>query len=359
MTDPSQNTVVVPGPAGFVALMPSLFGYYPDGGFILCGINPSTNEPRGMASTELPTDPSHWEALVRDSLEFLMGSTAAHGIRTQAVVAFICPDPSEPGYGAESRVTHQPITTYLREACAERQVHVLDSLYVTRTHWWSACCTKPECCPPEGKPIQDAAAEAFAAELGNHTPYVRRADVLADLAPASGADAIRYSDAIDRATIALHRKIRAEGNQTVVDDGKDLLADTIRSLAADTTPADLDDDRAAELLLLLQYRDVRDAGMQYIEPEEVGAARHLWRSLARFGVEPYGDYRGTPLALYGLTAWAEGETGVARIAAHAADAAEFGNSLAELLVGLINTEPDFEVTRRMLHAHRAGLHSAD
>ncbi|WP_371500371.1 DUF4192 domain-containing protein [Kitasatospora sp. NBC_00374] len=354
MTDQLQTVGPKSRPALLAARLPGLFGYFPDNCFVLCGTDQVTDEIIGMVSTELPADPTEWRWTVDESLQFLLSSTAAHDIQLNCVVGFICPDPAIPGYGAESRSTHQPLTTYLQEACLEQGVHLRDSLYVTRTLWWSALCTRPECCPTEGKPIPSGAD----ADRGPGAPYPHRADVLADLAPATGPDATRFSDAIDRATVALHRKIHAEGNQGVVDDGLDLIASTVRSLMDPATRADMDDDLAAQLVLLLQYSDVRNRAMHYVKPEEVDAVRSLWRTLARFPVEPYDEYRATPLALYGLTAWAQGEHGVACIAIQTADGIEPDNRLVALLSRLIGVEPDFEPVRTSLLDHRAGCHAA-
>lgn len=139
-----------------------------------------------------------------------------------------------------------------------------------------------------------------------------------------------------------------------MDDGKSLLAETVRNLVDPDTPTDIDDDLAAQLVLLLQYSDVRNNAMHFVRPEEVDAVRSLWRTLARFPVDPYEDYRATPLALYGIAAWAQGDTGIAHIVFDTAAWIEPDSPLVRMLRQLIDTEPDFEPVRAALLAHHEG-----
>ncbi|MFB8235497.1 DUF4192 domain-containing protein [Kitasatospora purpeofusca] len=345
MTNQPQTAPRQSGPARLVAQVVRHVGYFPDNSYILCSIDRDTNRMTCMISTELPADPADWPSTVAQALQHLQQVCAAHGIPTEGVVAFVCPDPSTPGYGADSRQAHRPLTELLGEVCQQRGVSLLESLYVTRTTRWSSFCTEPGCCPPEGSPI----------DLG--APYSHRADVLADLAPVTGTDATRFSDAIDRAHVALHRKIRTEGNQAVVDDGRDLLAETVRTLTGPDAPTDIDDDLVAQLLLLLQYEDIGSQAMHFVRTEELDAARSLWRTLVRVPVDPFDDYRATPLALYGVAAWAQGDPGIARIAFDTAGSIEPDNALGRMLRTLIKTEPDFEPVRVALLAHREGCPS--
>ncbi|WP_162002495.1 DUF4192 domain-containing protein [Streptomyces sp. CB01881] len=336
-----HGTVALVGPQGLVDLLPHLFGFHPEDSIVLIGLTPGASEPMGFVRGRLPTDPAKWQPATDEMVDFLLHQTASRGVRTFA--AYVCADPRDPDCGAQSRQTHQPIAAYLRAACHARGIRLAESLYITRTHYWSMLSADPSSLH-EAHPIRPASG-TFAA---HHLP--RSTDVLASFAPVAGVEAICTASLLDAALCALRDEIRSDGHQTVVDDGIDLVSATIRNLKTGSGPTD---DIAARLLLVLQYTDVRNAALEHCEPGELEPARKLWHDLARRCVVPFSDLAAAPLALYATTAWAMGDDGIARLALHAADEAEPGYDLTRVINNLLNSGGSFEHLRGHLRLSRS------
>ncbi|MGW4891019.1 DUF4192 domain-containing protein [Kitasatospora sp. NPDC004240] len=336
-----HRTVTLVGPQGLVDLLPHLFGFHPEDSIVLIGLTPGASEPMGFVRGGLPADPAQWQPATDGMVDFLLHQTASREIHTFA--AYICPDPRDPDCGAQSRQTHQPIAAYLHAACHARGVRLAESLYITRTRYWSMLSADPSNLH-EGHPIRPASGPFAADDLPRST------DVLASFEPTAGPEAVQTASHLDAALRALRDEIRSSGHQTVVDEAIDLVSATIRNLTTGTGPTD---EAAARLLLALQYTDVRNVALEHCEPSELEPARKLWHDLARRCVVPFSDLAAAPLALYATTAWAMGEEGIARLGLHAADAADPGYELTRVINNLLNRGDSFEHLRGHLRLSRA------
>ncbi len=331
------------GTEGLVHMLPFLFNYHPENSVVVAGLTPG-GELVGLVRTDLPADPAHWQAVAHDLVAHQQAGAAWAPFPTTRLVAYVCPDPADPDCGAQSRRTHQPLVDHLREACHHRGVVLREAVYVTRTHYWPMLAFGHS----DGHAIPAPTAELDA----SHLP--RSSDVLESLRPATGLKAAVTTSTLDAAVRTLHAEIRSGGHQSVVDDGIDLLTGTVANLiSTDSRAETLPDDVAAKLLLVLQYSDVENIGIVHCEDHELATAKDLWLTLARFCPASYTDLAGTPLALYGFTAWALGDDGTARLALQAADHCVPGRPLTEFILGLLNQGHTFTHLRQHLREHRA------
>ncbi|MFB7126244.1 DUF4192 domain-containing protein [Kitasatospora sp. NPDC056273] len=325
-----------------VHLLPHLFGFHPEASVVIAGITPD-NEPLGILRTDLPADPARWRPVARGLVDHYQERSSAT-VPTRKLVAYICPDPADADYGPQSRLVHQSIAEYLRDACHDQDLDLSDTLYVTRTHYWPMLTTGAS----EGRPIPQPPAELDA------TGFPRSADVLTSLKPATGARAATTTAALNAAVRAMHAEIRSDGHQSVVDSGIALLVDTIADLIPDAEKAKaIPDTLAARLLLVLQYPDVVNAGLLHCEDHELTAARSLWLALARRCPASYTDHAAAPLGLYAFTTWAIDDDAPARLALQAAERCLPDAELTTFLLHILNTGFTFDHMREHLRELRA------
>ncbi|MBO1418713.1 DUF4192 domain-containing protein [Streptomyces sp. FH025] len=339
MTD---KLLLLNGPEGLVHLLPFLFNYHPENSVVLAGITP-TGTPLGFVRTDLPADPALWPSMAEELVAYQQDDAASFLFPTHRLVAYICPDPDDPDYGPQSRLTHQPIADHLREACGRLGLALSEAIYVTRSRYWSMLTTGPN----DGHPIPEPPAEL------DSTSLPRSSDVLKSLAPATGTRATAMAATLDTAVRAMHADILSNGHQNVVDDAIDLVTTTIGELVTGAWQAkDTPDDLAARLLLALQYDDVRNTGLMHCEEHELAAANELWLALARRCPASYTDHAAIPLALHVFTAWALGDEATSRLALRAADTCLPDQDLTRFLLGRFNSGSSFHHLREHLREHR-------
>lgn len=339
----NDKLLLLNGTEGLVHLLPFLFDYHPENSVVLAGITP-TGTPLGFVRTDLPTDPAHWPSLAEELIGHQQDDSTSFLFPTHRLVAYVCPDPADPDYGPQSRLTHQPIADHLRDACHRRGLALSEAVYVTRSHYWSMLTTGPN----DGHPIPEPPAAL------DSTNLPRSSDVLKSLAPATGAQAAAMAETLDTAVRALHAEILSSGHQSVVDDAIDLATTTIAELATGARQAkDIPDDLAARLLLTLQYDDVCNTGLMHCEDHELEAANELWLALAHRCPAAYTDHAAVPLALHAFTAWALGRDATSRLALQAAEVCLPGQDLTHFLLSVFNSESSFNHLREHLRKHRA------
>ncbi|MFE7532193.1 DUF4192 domain-containing protein [Kitasatospora sp. NPDC057542] len=340
MTD---KLLLLNGPEGLVHLLPFLFDYHPEDSVVLAGITPA-GVPLGFVRTGLPADPAHWPSLAEELLAHQRDEAASFEFPIPRIVAYICPDPDDPDYGQQSRLTHQPIADHLRDACRRQGLVLSEAVYVTRTRYWPMLAAGPS----DGHPIPEPPAEL------DSTGLPRSSDVLKSLAPVTGARAAAMATTLDTAVRAMHAEIRSGGHQSVVDGAINLVTTTIAELVAGVRKAtDTPDDLAARLLLALQYDDVRNTGLVHCEDHELTAANELWLALAHRCPAAYADHAAVPLALHAFMAWALGDDARSRLALQAAETCLPDQGLTRLLLGMFNDGAAFGHVREYLREHRA------
>ncbi|MEV7926059.1 DUF4192 domain-containing protein [Kitasatospora sp. NPDC088779] len=339
----NDKLLVLNGAEGLVHLLPHLFDYHPENSVVLAGITP-TGTPLGVLRTGLPADPAHWPSLADELVGHQQDDSASFLFPIHRLVAYVCPDPADPDYGPQSRLTHQPIADHLREACHRRGLVLSEAVYVTRSRYWSMLTTGPN----DGHPIPEPPAAL------DSTRLPRSSDVLKSLAPATGARAAAMTATLDTAVRTMHADIRSGGHQSVVDDAIDLVTATIAELVTGARQAkDTPDDLTARLLLVLQYRDVLNTGLMHCEDHELTAANELWLALAHRCPAAYTDHAAAPLALHAFTAWALGNDATSRLALQAAEVCLPGQDLTDFLLNVFNSGSSFHDLRKHLREARA------
>jgi hypothetical protein len=144
----------------------------------------------------------------------------------------------------------------------------------------------------------------------------------ARLAPVSFLAAESQRQALDRMVgAAVGEIVEAQGIDGFRTESIRLLREEFDRVRADPAlpraveeDAELDEERAARLILGLQDKPTRDRAAEWVEPGEVPAARRLWRTLARRCVSPYQEHAAAPLTLLGWACWADADDTAARVA---------------------------------------------
>ncbi|MFC8723001.1 DUF4192 domain-containing protein [Kitasatospora sp. NPDC057198] len=337
----SDDTNVMNGPESLVHILPHLFGYHPEAALVISGLAPD-GEPVHFTRADLPADTSDWPMAVRDLLAFQQDKVARGTETVNGLVAWICPDLTDPLYGERSMARHRPLAGLLGVAAATHHADLLEVVYVTRDRYWLMSTDAFS----EGRPISPPPAEYDA------TAFPRSSDVRATLAQVTGDRAI--AGAVENVLKDVERQMRTDGHGAVAADAAALLDRTIRALVDRTTTIEqIPDDTAARLLIGLQYSHVAGIALEYCEDHELPAARGLWLHLARLCPTEVDWCAIEPTVLYAATSWGLGHRGTARLALHTAVRIPGDYYLINLLSHAMNVEHSYEDFRKRLRDSRA------
>lgn len=308
-------SVFVRSPAELIAVLPFLLGYHPADSLTVAGLCGPRVE--FGACYDLPPPGPGAGAAARSVAE----SVARQG-SSSIVVA---------GFGPAVRVT--PAVSTLVDALRRAGVRVNDALRVTDGRWWSYFCEDLLCCPPGGTPCLPAdSVIAAEATFRGEVALPSRRDLVAQVAPAEGAQRVAMAEATERARKRFARLLAG-------DPGGRGCARRIRHAGhlavrqAETryrAGGLLDDDETAWLGALLADRAVEDYALDRIGPQEWRI--RLWTDVLR-RVEP--AYVPAPACLLGFAAWRAGRGALARVAVDRALAVEPGHQLAGMLHQLL------------------------
>ncbi|MBV6701487.1 DUF4192 domain-containing protein [Kitasatospora aureofaciens] len=297
-----HRPVTMRGPADMAELLPYLLGFFPDDSIVAVGLHGPDLHQGGVIRADIPESPAQWPAAAEETAALLVGISERRDSRPLQVLLYLCQDPAS-DHGPPVLDGLRPLAADLRAAFGRRGVAVKESLCVSDGRWWSFLCRREGCCAPAGNPIRRAPAPgpaAAAATFAGLAPRGSRKAIVAGLAPIGppGGDA-------QRAALA-----RAEA-VGLPEPGVDLLDQAFAEFAAGAR--ELDDDRAARLLVALCDRHTRDRGAEYVRPAELAPAERLWRFLARRAVPPYEGCAVAPLTLLAWASWVAGDTATARV----------------------------------------------
>jgi hypothetical protein len=284
------------------------------------------------------------------------------------MVAFLCQEPADGETGRQVMERLRPLAQKMRVACGSLDVPVIEALCISEGRFWSYCCDRGECCPPEGRPMGLPGTSVLAAAATYAGVRVRGTlrELRARLLPLETAAALEQESALDAVGMALVPRILDEASRAGVAQQTLELAEGLRRrfaaapLLSGTLTADCRDDEllghdeAARLILGLQDRATRDRAAEWMEGDEAGPALRLWRALARRCVGPYSEHAAAPLTLAGWVAWSTGDDLEAREALAMALGADRDYLFARLLHQACNEGLDPESIRRCLRAERKG-----
>jgi hypothetical protein len=362
-----EPKVTLRSPAELVDALPFLLGFFPSDSVVLAALHGEHGRFGGRLRLGIPTDPAEWPDVAGELAECLVRGSEQRGQRPDAIVLFLCQDPAEDETPTQAMERLRPLAQRLRVACGALDVPVIEALCVSGGRWWSYCCARIDCCPPDGAEVKtsgDSVMAAAAAYAGIQVRGSLRQMEDRLTAPAAGPDSAARQRALDAACAELVPKILdKDGSEKVCRDTLSLVESALErfrgAVPEDDGPlgdsaddALLADAEAAAIILGLQDRVTRDQAAEWAEPPYAEAALRLWRALARRCVAPYQEHAAAPLALAGWVAWSSGDEVTAGVALGRALALDPDYTFARLLNAAVNNDLDPEPLRRCLHQER-------
>ena len=248
------------------------------------------------------------EAGSRDAAPALSGAVLAdlivgqlrRGGAQQAVVLVLTEEGDAP-------VPRRELAAALNSSLRRARIGVRDLLCVRGGRWWSYLCEEPACCPPEGRPVPDAAPDTLVAAMvvEGRVVHAGRDELAATVATAPRDDEAGWLRCFAAAE-EQHRQraVPAIARHTVLGE----IEVAVRAKAE--ASHQLSDEDIARFCVALAESELRDACLRWLDGSLADAAESLWRELARAAVRPYAA---APATLLGLHAYARGDGTLAQM----------------------------------------------
>ncbi|KAB2975221.1 DUF4192 family protein [Streptomyces sp. SS1-1] len=365
-----EHQVTLRTPDELADALPYLLGYRPEDSIVLVALHDADGRGRfgGRARLGIPASADDWESAAGQLAHGLVTGSERRGARPEQMVAFLCQEPAKGETGRQVMERLRPLAQKTRLACGSLDVPVVEALCISDGRFWSYCCDRDECCPPEGRPMGLPGTSVLAAAAAYAGVQVRGSlrQLRARLQPLETGAALEQEVALDTVALELVPRVLDVATRAGVAVETLQLAERLLRRFAEapvvsgTLIADLRDDEllahdeAARLILGLQDRATRDRVAEWMEDGEAAPALRLWRALARRCVRPYHEHAAAPLTLAGWVAWSSGDDLEAREAFAMALAADPDYLFARLLHQACNEGLDPESIRRCLRAERTG-----
>jgi len=313
-------TVQVGSPADVLAVVPHLLGFTPSKSLIMLGAGPPLDRVALTLRFDLPDPPS--PRVARDIAQHAVSVLTG---QQQALAVAI-------GYGPGPLVT--PITDAVRKAARRAGLELRDVLRVEDGRFWSYLCRNPDCCPPQGVPIDPGHPAGAALDAAGLPVLPDRAALAATVGPLGGLSRRSMRDATRRAethAISLLGQASRSGRvqdarRLVLREGLSAVADALTTYRQGGRFAT--DDQVAWLALALTSLRIRDDAWARMDVDFRDAHTRLWTDVTR-RAEP--TYLPAPACLLAFTAWQCGNGALANVALDRAVAADPGYSMALLL----------------------------
>lgn len=156
------------GPSDVLAAIPSLLGFRPQGSVVLLALRPD-GVVACAARADLPDlcDLDSWSRSFLPAVE--------HAGEVNAILA---------GFSvAQDDARLAACFAALHALLRERDCLVLDMIAVLGGRWRSAMCSDPECCPPDGWPVETLDEDFMRVRLGIREIASDRSDLVAEIEP--------------------------------------------------------------------------------------------------------------------------------------------------------------------------------
>jgi hypothetical protein len=329
--DPSDAAAAVPtlrvrGPADLAQAIPYLLGFHPSRSLVLLGLA----GVRVVVSARLDL-----ADVVDPVAAHLLPNSIAAMIRggAEKFVGVVFDDDAMP----RPRVGRRPlpwngVAAELADAVEQGGAAIDDVLLVSRRRMWSYTCDDPDCCPPEGQPLEQNSEVAAAATFAGLVALPDRASLAALLDPLPDAERDRLIPALDAAEHAatgmILRGDDARADRSVI---RAIFAAS-RSADEPEPPAELGESELIRFAIALQRISVRDSVWMAVDDRRLDG-RELWRQLARRLPAPFDA---PALFLFAWRAWRGGDGALANIAAERALDSDPAYSAADLLLAALS-----------------------
>src|SRR6201992_1280755 len=177
--------VRIGSPAAVLAVVPHLLGFVPRQSLIVIGAGPPRDRIHVTLRFDLPARPS--PRVARDIAQHAVSVLTG---QQQALAVAI-------GYGPGHLVT--PFADAIRKAARRAGLELRDVLRVENDRYWSYLCRNPDCCPPQGTPIEPGHPAGTAMDAAGKTVLPDRADLAASIGPLGGITRTSMREATRRA----------------------------------------------------------------------------------------------------------------------------------------------------------------
>lgn len=302
-------------PAQIVAAIPYLVGFHPTESLVAVGLG--AKAPRVCLTVRVDLPPP-------DSSEPLAQLLATHLEHAEAGGAFLVVFTEAPG-----EPPRRELVTALEDATCEVGIEIRDALWVRGGRWRSYRCQRPDCCPPEGTPVdpgQVSELAATAAYLGD-VVHGSREDLERALEPVGLPARTALDETFELVSQQFMDEMSERGRDVVSVESRSLLMTAVQARAESTV--ELSAAEVARLALGLADVLVRDSALAWAGTELEHAAEAVWVELVRKATPPYDAPAATLLAVH---AYLRGNGAYARIALDRALASDPAYSFALLLV---------------------------
>ncbi|MGW4696905.1 DUF4192 family protein [Kitasatospora cineracea] len=328
-------------PNAAVEALPYIMGHQPDGPtgkilYVACDAKQRIPLSSRRATLPLEDQDEAIGDLTHETLEEL----SEREVESGGVLIYLCTGQVAKNGGNAAMRQYRPLADALASSAEQHGLTVLDVLCVSPSHWWSYRSPNPafrdEGMPVNG-PLQPGVLTMHAIAHGVHVPPSEAA-ILAAVAPASAVD----STTCNAALMTAAQQRAARGRNAGIDAEFHRLCGVIDRLlcnGGDGTPLNLTPVEAAELLLGLRDRKLRDRGAEYTEPQELKRARELWSLLARHCATDRTVLAAAPITLAAIAAAAAGEVAACRV----------------LLDRVLEVDPDYVLAELLQEGIRRGL----
>lgn len=317
--NPVSHTNLTPAirlhtPAQIVAAVPYLVGFHPTESMVAVGLG--TDAPRVCLTVRVDLPPP-------DCAAELARLLADHLRNAGAGAAFLIVFTEEPG-----EPPRPDFVTAIEEGAREDAIEVKDALWVRDGRWRSYRCRLPQCCPPEGTPVDPAEVSELAAAAAYLGAVVHRSrkDMEKLLEPVGVPTRAALEQTFDLVSAALFAELSERGRDAVAADSGELLREAVEARAE--ASVELSAVEVARLALGLADVAVRDDALAWVGTDLEHAAEAVWVELLRKACPPYDAPPATLLAVH---AYLRGNGAHARIALERALASDPHYSFALLL----------------------------
>ena len=301
-----------------LAGLPVLFGFRPERSLVVVCLEGRRGRVGFRLRVDLPP-----ADLCDQVADYLVDVLRRNDARSVIVVACSAdPGSADPAVSAVCR--------RLRSAGVE----VRDAVRCDGRRYWSYVCDHPDCCPPEGRPYDEAASRLVAeAVLAGMEVLPDREALAARVGPVDGADRDRMAAATARVQAELSAVV-GDRDPTTIQRDRDVLEEGVRRVRRVVDAAVEHPDRrlsvedAAALSVWCSLTVVRDTAVTWIDADNVADHLRIWSEAARLAVPPY---ELPVVGLAGFCAWLSGDGALAWCAVERADRIDPDDPLVDLL----------------------------